>query len=361
MSRASFDLAVLGGGPAGAAAALTAARAGLPVVLFEPQARPDKPCGEGILPAGVRALRTLGLAGVLAHGQALERIRYVLARGPELEIPFATPGCALERPLLTEALEHALAAEPLVTRCPRRVASARTPDGFVLASGVETWRARTLIAADGLRGDGAAWLRGPRPTARRHGLRARALARRPLESVEVHLGRDSEVYLTPLAGGRVNVAVLRNELPEGARASAAWLAAALEEHPRAAAHLGDWVTAPEARALARARPRCTAEAGAFLAGDASGGIDPVLGCGVALALATGIAAGTAATRVLTQGSGAPEREYRRFVRRETRVRAAIARGLLFLGGHPILQESTARLLGAWPRATTRLAGLVAGA
>src|SRR6185436_14788508 len=44
---APFDVAVIGAGPAGAAAALSAARAGLSVALFEPQAELDKPCGEG--------------------------------------------------------------------------------------------------------------------------------------------------------------------------------------------------------------------------------------------------------------------------------------------------------------------------
>ncbi len=65
--------------------------------------------------------------------------------------------------------------------------------------------------------------------------------------------------------------------------------------------------------------------------------------------------------MLTEGSGAPERDHRRFVGRETRVRAALAHGLLFLGAHPRLQEGVARALRLWPRATTRLAGLVAGA
>ncbi len=360
----AFDVAVIGGGPAGAAAALAAARAGHTVALFEPCSQPDKPCGEGILPSGVAVLRALGLAELLAHGQPLERIGYVLPSGRELEIPFAHPGCALERPVLAAALAQALAREARVTRFARHVSSTRSGREFRLQSGTETWRARTLIAADGLRGQAAGWLRdrraGPRHGSGRYGLRARALARRPLERVEVHLGRESELYLTPLANGRVNVAVLRDELPPGERASSAWLAAALREHPRAAQTLGAWITAPEARALAHARPRRTAEAGAFLAGDASGGIDPVLGCGVALALATGLAAAHAAGRVLAHGSGAGEREYRRFVRRETRVRAALAGGLTYLAGRPALQEAVVRGLGAWPRASARLAALVAG-
>lgn len=363
---ADFDVAVIGGGPAGAAAALGAARAGHSVALFEPQAEPDKPCGEGILPAGVAALVELELADLLARGRSLERIRYVLAAGRELEVPLPTPGLALERPVLAAALAQALAGEARITRFARRVSSARDERGFRLQSGTEIWSARTLIAADGLRGKSAAWLHGPRRAAllrraSRYGLRARALARRPLVGVEVHLGRESEVYLTPLTGGRINVAVLRDEFGPGEHASSAWLAAALREHPRAAALLGEWVTPPEARALSRALPRRAAEAGAFLAGDASGGIDPVLGCGVALALTTGLAAARAAGRVLARGSGSPEREYRRFVRCETRVRAAIAGGLSLLARRPGLQPAVVRVLASWPRASARLARLVAGA
>ena len=87
---ADFDLAVLGGGPAGAAAALGAARAGLSVALFEPQTElADKPCGEGILPAGVAALRELGFDELVRRAAPLERLRYVLAGGRELPITFA--------------------------------------------------------------------------------------------------------------------------------------------------------------------------------------------------------------------------------------------------------------------------------
>jgi flavin-dependent dehydrogenase len=358
--KARFDLAVVGAGPAGAAAALGAARAGLEVALFEPQAAPDKPCGEGILPAGVAALRELGLEELLARGQALERIGYVLASGAELEIAFRSPGCALERPVLAAALERALAAEPRITRLSCRVNAERTEGGFALASGAEAWHARTLIAADGLQGASVDWLRRPRGAPRRIGVRARALASTPLARVEVHLGKESEVYLTPLPDGRVNVAVLRDGLPAGGHSSAELLEAALREHPRARAALGAWITDPEARALSRARPRTVAADGAFLAGDAAGGVDPVLGCGVAIALTTGLAAARAASEVLARGSGEPERDYRRFVRRETRLRRAVAAGLAFLAAHPRAQRGFARLLGAWPAGAQHLAARVAG-
>jgi len=361
MSAFDFDLAVVGGGPAGAAAALVAARAGLAVALFEPLAMPgDKPCGEGILPAGVDALRALGLGELVARGRALTRIRYVLARGEVLEIDLPRPGCALERSVLERALDAALAAETRVTRRAWRAETERSAAGFSVRCAEGSVLARTLVAADGLHGDAASWLRRPRKSAARYGLRARARAARVLESVEVHLGRTSEVYLTPLPDERINVAVLRAALPEGERSPRAWLAAALAEHPRAAASLGEWITAPEARALSRPAPRRHAQDGAFLAGDAAGGVDPVLGCGVALALRTGSAAGRAAARVMSSGSGSVEREYERFVRREIRLRRTVAESLVFLAAHPLLQRGVARTFRALPALGRSLAVAVAG-
>ncbi|TME88113.1 MAG: FAD-dependent oxidoreductase [Chloroflexi bacterium] len=63
------DLAVVGAGPAGAAAALFAARRGHRVVVLDKQAFPrDKPCGEGLMPGGRPALRELGLEDAIVSG-----------------------------------------------------------------------------------------------------------------------------------------------------------------------------------------------------------------------------------------------------------------------------------------------------
>ncbi len=60
MSRTEFDLAVVGGGPAGAAAAITAARFGARVVLFEAGELPrQKVCGEFVSAESLEVLRDL--------------------------------------------------------------------------------------------------------------------------------------------------------------------------------------------------------------------------------------------------------------------------------------------------------------
>ena len=52
------DVTIVGGGPAGAALAVELGRRGMRVVLYEKARHPRfKPCGEGLLPHGVAALR----------------------------------------------------------------------------------------------------------------------------------------------------------------------------------------------------------------------------------------------------------------------------------------------------------------
>jgi geranylgeranyl reductase family protein len=64
----AYDLVVIGGGPAGAAAGIRAARAGLRVIVFEkgPHGR-DKVCGDGLTPRAVAALNELDIDVSIAH------------------------------------------------------------------------------------------------------------------------------------------------------------------------------------------------------------------------------------------------------------------------------------------------------
>lgn len=64
MTAAVFDVAVVGAGPAGAAAALAARRAGASVLLLDRAEFPrDKACGDGIAADAVDVLDSLGVTG----------------------------------------------------------------------------------------------------------------------------------------------------------------------------------------------------------------------------------------------------------------------------------------------------------
>jgi len=64
----AWDIIVIGAGPAGAAAAMRAARGGARVVVFDkaPYGR-DKVCGDGLTPRAVGALQELGIEMDDAH------------------------------------------------------------------------------------------------------------------------------------------------------------------------------------------------------------------------------------------------------------------------------------------------------
>ena len=79
----TYDLAVIGAGPAGAAAAFHAARAGLRVVLLDKSAFPrDKICGDGLTARAVVELQALGLeAEVQKRGARISQFQLTAPLG----------------------------------------------------------------------------------------------------------------------------------------------------------------------------------------------------------------------------------------------------------------------------------------
>lgn len=85
------DVAVIGAGPAGAAAAITAARGGASVVLLERggQGR-DKVCGDGLTPRAVAALDALQV-GLVDGAHRIDGLR-MIAGGTRRELPWPQGG-----------------------------------------------------------------------------------------------------------------------------------------------------------------------------------------------------------------------------------------------------------------------------
>lgn len=85
---ACCDVLVIGAGPAGSAAAITLAKAGLDVVLVDQHAFPrDKVCGDGLIPDAHQALAKLGLLDpVMQHAQAVSHLLCTSPRGQQISI-----------------------------------------------------------------------------------------------------------------------------------------------------------------------------------------------------------------------------------------------------------------------------------
>src|SRR6267142_4987269 len=99
---------VIGGGPAGLAAAIALQRKGLQVTVADGGHAPsDKACGEGILPEGLAALQRLGISLDWAEGRAFRGIRFVNA-GTSAEARFhSRAGLGMRRIILHKQLVRA--------------------------------------------------------------------------------------------------------------------------------------------------------------------------------------------------------------------------------------------------------------
>src|SRR3984893_14791016 len=69
-----YDVAIIGGGPAGSTAATLLARAGRRVVVFERDKFPRFHIGESLLPFSMQAFTRLGLAEKLARAGFMEKL-----------------------------------------------------------------------------------------------------------------------------------------------------------------------------------------------------------------------------------------------------------------------------------------------
>jgi geranylgeranyl reductase family protein len=105
------DVAVVGAGPAGTAAALSLARRGLHVALLEKHRLPrDKVCGDALIPDALAALERLGLADeIIAAGHEAEALRLYAPNGTPCDVPGRLV-CLRRRELDTRLARAAAAA-----------------------------------------------------------------------------------------------------------------------------------------------------------------------------------------------------------------------------------------------------------
>ena len=207
-----IDVFVIGGGPAGLAAALAARQKGFGVIVAD-RASPaiDKACGEGLMPDGVAALRRLGVELGAHHGAVFRGIRFLDSDfQAEAAFPNAGNGLGITRTALHKIMVER-AEDAGVKLCWQVQVEGLDPLG-VKVNG-QTVRCRWIIGADGFHSRVRQW--GVLPPVwsgtPRFGMRQYFRIEPWTDFVEVYWNNRGQAYVTPVGPDRICVAMIGNE------------------------------------------------------------------------------------------------------------------------------------------------------
>ena len=354
----TWDVVVVGAGPAGTAAAMSALRTrpDARVLLLDRADFPrDKSCGDGIAPQALDELARLGVAEVLADRVPVRRLRIVSPGGGQVATTLARPDHVVPRTVFDARLVEAAVRRGAVLqrRTVRRLAV--RPDGVVLDGDLH---ARVVVGADGVNG-----VVRRRSGARRQPDAAMAVAVRGYAAAPsgepeqriVMSAQDWPAYAWSFAAGdgtaNVGFGMLLPSLraaPRGGRAELhgrlAELLPGVQAERLVSAHLP----------LSTSRPRLLAGR-VLLAGDALSLVNPLTGEGIFYALLSGRLAGAAAV-----GGDDPGRAYARAVREELGRHLRHTTLLARLTARPHLVDAGVAAGARSPRAMSALVELGLG-
>lgn len=277
------DVAVVGGGPAGCAAAITSARAGLRTILFERGRYPrHKVCGEFISPEAHEILiKLLGEHISLFRAQATITHARMISDGQHIQFALPRPAWSITRYDLDQALW--CAAQAAGVECHEGTTVERVEDGIHGADGTRA-RAKTVINAAGRWSN----LRRAAPPSGPHwiGLKAHYSGENARPCTDVYFFRGGYCGVQPIGPNSLNVsAMVRSDVAIAldqvfAASPELWLRSRAWEPitPQVS-------TSP----LIHAAPEPVSN-GAMNVGDAAGFVDPFIGDGISLALRSGVLA-----------------------------------------------------------------------
>ena len=389
MTTESVDVAIVGGGPAGALTAMLLARAGRRVMVVERAPRWRwRACGVFASPAAVPALRSAGIPerDLARVARPIPAMHVVSAGGTSFPLTYGGSGAiddspvgfdrsALD-PLLLELAEASGAtvrvgatAERLRLERDRARIDVTGNDPFDVV-------ARVAVGADGLRSRVAAAAGvvrrpplGPRAALTFHVQEGSAPEGRaptgPRRDARMVVFDDGYVGLAPVPGGRVNVGiVLGRSWFSRLRRSGGW--------PVARGILAN-LPLPEDAALAEHEPldrvagvtplgqSVSRRAGDswLLVGDAAGFLDPFTGEGLHRAIVSATLAAESIDAVLAGTPGAGLAAYERAMRARFATKDLVSRIVQGFLGRPALFEYVARRLAARPGVRETM-GLVIG-
>ena len=263
------DVAIAGGGPAGAALAIELGRRGVRVNLYEKARHPRlKACGEGLLPHGVAALSAI--AG-LPDAPRVRGLRFVVG-GASTDADFPEGfGLVVRRDWFDTWLFEKAAATPNVDA---RMGTPYQSEGE-----------RFVVGADGRHSRFHRRLEARRPRQPRVGLSAHVIGLDDVsDRVEVFFHREGELYVAPTGGGETLVAALFHQ-DRFRRDGITYLLNTIPEM-RERARRVELTTPVLAASPLGLRLSRVVDRGLLLIGDAAGAPDPITGDGIAMAMAS---------------------------------------------------------------------------
>lgn len=296
-----FDVAIVGGGPAGASCAAFCAMAGLRTVVLERERFPrEKVCGDCLNPACWPILRRLELTErvqAIPHGK-LDRVEFIGINGRRLSIELPrgdNAEIAIKRSLLDE-LMLCRARELGVTVFENTTVTAATPPDprtshWSISAGEQLFRSRTLVAADG-RNSTVARLCGLLPRSMKERIALQTHLPLPPEfgdRVVLEFRPEGYSGQAPVSGDELNLCLA--SVPGKITALRHWAEARFEIPP---GH--SWRTITPLRR----GPISAGHGSLFLVGDAARVVEPFTGEGIYYALAS---AELAAKAILFQCNG----------------------------------------------------------
>lgn len=354
----STDVFVIGGGPAGLAAAIAARERGLRVLVADGAQPPiDKACGEGLLPDGRAALDRLGVHVPLAEAHPFRGIRFVSAAlSADGRFPLDSCGLAIRRTSLHRLMTER-ASQLGVGLLWRTPVTGISSDGVHLHSpvGGHVVRTRWIVGADGANSRVRRWAgldhghdQGSRPRLR-YAFRQHYRIAPWSDHMEVYWGDQCQGYATAVSGDQVCVALASHD-------SSLRMEQGLRALPRLKERLAGAETLSSARGSLTGNRRFARvwRDNIALIGDASGTVDAITGEGLGLAFSQAVALASCLE------SGNLERyqaEHRRLARRPL----CMARLMLTLDRRPWLQDRTLQVFQRRPEVFRRFLALHVGA
>jgi flavin-dependent dehydrogenase len=288
-----YDLIIVGGGPAGTSAAISAARCGARVLLLERGRFPrHKVCGEFVSAESLGLLTNLldgHYATLLQNAVRISKARLFLD-GRTLQTAVHPPAASIARLDLDAALWHSAGTAGVGARPQVTVQNIAGAGPFRIATTVGEFEARALVNASGR------WSNlGRLPTEAEHrekwvGLKAH-FAEPPAEpSVDLYFFDGGYCGVQPVhvngkndSAGRVNAsAMVRADV-------ASTLAEVFTQHPTLHERSRHWTSLsdPVSTSPLIFRNPQPEQNGILMVGDAAGFVDPFVGDGISLALRSG--------------------------------------------------------------------------